>query len=108
LVLENLGNLAYTRIKTGELDKATELYKTILKVQEGQNGKESREYNETLGLFGLVLTMRQEYSEALACLSAALKWQEDNLGVTHRSVQYTKQLVKKISRLSRGGVSEWI
>jgi hypothetical protein len=106
--VENLGNLAYTKIKTGELNKATELYKSILKIQEGQNGKESREYNETLGLFGLVLTMRREYSQALTCLAAALKWQEDNLGVTHPSVQFTKRLVKKISRMSRGGPSEWI
>jgi tetratricopeptide (TPR) repeat protein len=100
--------LAYTKIKTGDLGKATEMYNSILKTQEVQNGKESLEYNETLGLLGLVLTLQQKYSQALSCLSVALKWQEDHLGATHPSVQYTKGLVKKISRLSRGGASEWI
>ena len=107
IVLENLGNLAYTKIKTGDLSKATEMYNCILKAQEVQNGKESREYNETLGLLGLILTLQQEHSEALSCLTAALKWQEENLGATHPSVQFTKGLVKKISRVSRRGSSEW-
>ena len=95
-------------IKTGDLDRAVQLYNGILRRQEGQNGKESREYNETLGLLGLVLAMKQENSEALACLSIVLQWQEEKLGTTHAATQFTNGLVKRISRKASGSNGPWI
>ena len=108
LILESLGNLAYATIKTGDLDKAIEMYNGILRSQEGLNGKESQEYNETVGLLGYTLLLKQEYSQALTCLSIALKWQENNLGASHPSVLHTKESVKRADKKARGGASKWI
>eukprot|EP00546_Thalassionema_frauenfeldii_P007333 CAMPEP_0178910322 /NCGR_PEP_ID=MMETSP0786-20121207/9034_1 /TAXON_ID=186022 /ORGANISM="Thalassionema frauenfeldii, Strain CCMP 1798" /LENGTH=604 /DNA_ID=CAMNT_0020582563 /DNA_START=253 /DNA_END=2067 /DNA_ORIENTATION=- len=86
IVLENLGNIAYVKAKSGDVQKAVSIYNGILRSQSSSHGKGSREYCETMGLLGYLYVQINENARAEACFSSALEWEETHLGANHPGV----------------------
>jgi hypothetical protein len=106
--MDGLENLAYTKIRTGDLERAIQFYNTIIRLHETLHGKDSRSYNENIGLLGISLMTMQKYSEAMECFLVLQRWQEGNIPKTDPSVAIINNLVKTVSKKSRGGSSTWI
>ena len=110
LIMEGLENLAYTKIRTGDLEKAIQFYNTMIRLHETLHGKDSRPYNENIGLLGIVLMTMQKYDEAMECFMVLQRWQEgsSNLPKTDPLVSINTNLVKTVSKKCRGVSSTWI
>jgi len=89
-MLLSLGNIAYAKAKNGDLIKAINIYKGLKRTFEVLHGKESRQYNEILGLLGNLQTQKGENKEAVKYLSSVLVWQQQNLGENSPYVKHTK------------------
>jgi len=108
LVLQSIGNLAYARAKHGDVKKALHLYTDILSAQETVNGAESREYAETMGVLGFLYSKNEDYEAALTHLSAAHKWQLDNMdSTTHPACLHTKEAILAVEKNLKGA-SVWV
>jgi hypothetical protein len=107
LILEGLENLAFTKIRTGDLERAIQFYNTIIRLQETVHGKQSRPYNENIGLLGIVLMTMHKYPEATECFMVLQRWQEGNLPKTDPMVTIINNLLTTVGKKSRG-VSTWI
>lgn len=84
-MLESLGNIAYAKAKSGDVQKAVSIYNGILRSQSSFH-KGSREYCETMGLLGYLYVQINENARAEACFSIALEWEEKHLGANHPGV----------------------
>jgi len=90
-VLLSLGNISYVKAKSGDLIKAINIYKGLERTFESLHGKESRQYNEILGLLAYLHMQKGENTEAGEYLSSVLVWQQQNLGDKSPYVKHTKE-----------------
>lgn len=96
VVLETLGNIAFSKAMAGEKTNALQIYKSLLKLQTDKLGLECREAVETNGLMGVLYIQQSNYTVALRCLSEVAKWQQSNLDEHHPALKNTRETIKKV------------
>jgi len=109
LVMLSLGNLAYCKAKNSEPKKALQIYKRVLRLQEGMYGDESREVMETVGVMGLLYHQIKDYKKAQAHLTRVSRWQMYFMNARNPAVQQIKEYLKKIEgKLEEEESAVWI
>ena len=108
LVMISMGNLAYSKAKNGETQKALQMYKGVLRSQEAAYGPESREAIETCGIMGFLHKQLMDNQDALTALKRVEKWQTYNLSANDPATKHVKETLRKVQEKIQGEVSVWI
>ena len=62
VILESLGNVAYSKAMANDKTNALEVYKSLLEMQMKQFGENSRDILETKALMGILYTQPVSYT----------------------------------------------
>jgi tetratricopeptide (TPR) repeat protein len=108
IVLVSLSNLAHAKAKGGEIKKSIQIYRGILKSQDGKYGENSKAAAETMSIMGQMYLSQYNHEEALKCFTSVRDWQKLNLDPNHPAAVYVSETVKMMEEKIQGEVSVWI
>jgi tetratricopeptide (TPR) repeat protein len=102
IILESLGNVAYSKAMANDKTNALEVYKSLLEMQLKQFGEKSRDVFETKALMGILYTQQSNYSVALRYFNEAYEWQKLNLDSNHPALRFSKNVIDQLTSLVNG------
>ncbi|GFH46015.1 hypothetical protein CTEN210_02489 [Chaetoceros tenuissimus] len=102
VILESLGNVAYSKAMADDKTNALEVYKSLLEMQVKQFGEKSRDIFETKALMGILYTQQSNYSVALRYFNEVYEWQQLNLDSIHPALRYSKTVIDQLTSLVNG------
>jgi tetratricopeptide (TPR) repeat protein len=106
--MQSLGNLAWTKAKSGQFKVAIQMLNGLLSSQEEYYGKDSREYCETLGLLGHLYYEKEDYEPALKYLTSCRDSLEKlGMAKTHIAVSAISEMIRKVENKLQSN-SVWI
>lgn len=104
---ESVGNLAYAKAMNREYKKAIQIYRGMLRSQQDQYGM-TQPTIETLGILGFLYIRHQNNDEALKCLTAVYRWQQEHMDPNHPCARHTKDTIKRLEEKLQREVAVWI
>jgi tetratricopeptide (TPR) repeat protein len=98
VVLSSLEGMGLIMIKCGMFTKASQVFKTMLRLQEVRYGPKASQSIETAGMIGMVHYLESDSVEAKKRFQVVEEWQSRSLSSNHPSKRMISTLISKMKR----------